>query len=312
MFDDVVPCMITCNAGSDIEGSTIKWTIRNQFSKFKRAIIVDGNLTDEAKEYYKQYPNLNVVDSPWDDVYVKQYRAWKDRLKQDEWAIHLDDDESLSPVLLEYLLTHNFKEDENNLYMIPCVLQLTEDRKKYYPAEKPPEKIYDGQWTKSILVKNTMYLNFRYFGAHCIPIQSSNEKRSYLPYAYLHNKSLKSFVWNDLLQSFLLPEGQMFSKEDASRYRLYTSKYKTTKEFKKATIDGTWTAPLQKFAWEKRHVYNNPVSRLAWTYYILCGHAMPEVDNLMTWDNVKQYIQSPENMAIYEQNKKLEQYTEIN
>ncbi len=306
------------NAGDNIKGSIIKWNLKKHAHLFEKIIIVDGCLTEQAKIFYSQFNNLEVVDSPWCDDYAGQYKKGIERLNNNQWFLWLDCDESLSPGLITFICDNDWVNDPDLVYKIPCVLLISEDNKKYYAAEPPPpsSKDYNGKyWTKNILVKKDKTLSLSFRGSHVIIYHNNDhqhQRQKYIPYNYTHFKTLQSFCENDVFQAFLDPLAQQYSAQDASRYRLYTSKYKTTKEFKKATLDGTWPAPLQKFAWEKRHVYNNPVSRLAWTYYILCGHAMPEVDPLMTWDNVKQHIQSPENMAIYEQNKKLEQYTEIN
>ena len=314
MIKDIIIASITMNAGNGIPGSTIRWALKNQFNRFEKVIIVDGDLTEEAREYYKQFSNVEVVNSPWTDSYVKQYRAWLDRVEEGKWACYYDDDEFSGPALMSFLEKNDWKNDPNYLYYIPCVLNLTEGDGKYYAAEELPNKEFAGQWTKSIIVKKEKSLTHNYQGSHVIMYHAQpeiNEKKKYLPYNYIHAKTLKSFVYNDVWQAFLLPEAQHYTPANASKFRMFTSNYATTRDFKSATKNGTWSPPLKKFAWDHRHEFGNPVSRLAWVYHILEGHKMPHEDILMTWENVKKYVLSPKCMKIYNQNKEMNSYFEI-
>lgn len=306
--------VLTMNAGKDIPGSILDWNLRNDFSSFNRVIVVDGRLTTEAKEYYKQFENVEVIDSPWrdgkEDCYVHQYRQFINSLEHNEWALYLDDDEGLSNDLGHFLGHYDGEyffdwEEYKNVTMIklPCVLYLTEDGKRYYPAEPPPKKEYTGQWTKSILFKKTKGLNLTYFGSHVLISNNDGEiKYDWAP--YIHCKSLESFVYNDVWQAFLHPGGQQYTAQEAAIFKMLTQCYKTTKEFKEATKKGTWSPPLKRFAWEHRKIVERPISRLAWVYYILEGNKMPENDEFMEWENIKQYVLSPETMKLYNENKK--------
>ena len=315
MIKDIVVATITMNAGTGIPGSTLRWALINQFNKFKKVVVVDGDLTEEAKEYYKQFSNVEVVDSPWNDSYVKQYRTWLERIEEGQWAVYYDDDEFSGAALMNFLETNDWKKDPNYLYYIPCVLHLTEDGKKYYAAENPPTKEFKGQWTKSIIIKKHKSLTHNFQGSHVIMYHSDfeiNQKKKYLPLDYIHAKTLESFVWNDSLQALLLPEAQHYTPANANKFRMFASCYKTTKEFKESIKKGTWPPTLKKFAWEHRHEYGNPISRLAWVYYILEGHPMPHDDIFMTWQNVKKYVLSPTCMEVYNKNKETQLFLEIN
>jgi hypothetical protein len=305
---------MTMNAGRGIPGSTIRWALRNNFSQFERVVVVDGCLTDEAREFYSQFSNVEVVDSPWIDSYVKQYQAFADRLKDGQWGLWLDDDEiwtncvyaTRTPGEMGYVGSYFDWESKNNdIIRLPCVLHLTEDGKNFYASEKPPQdsELKPNQWTKNILFKKNDGLYFRHFGSHVIP-ENKSGRYGYLPFAYYHMKSLESFVYNDVWQAFLSPEGQGYSPVDSRLFKMFTSCYKTTKEFKEATKKGTWPPTLKKFAWEKRKEYNHPISRLSWVYFILEGHLMPEYDDFMYWNTVKQYVLSEDSMKIYNDNLK--------
>ena len=302
---------ITMNSGDDIPGSTIKWNIRNNAHKFDRVIVVDGNLTDSAKAFYNQFDNIDYLDCPWEDSYVKQYRAFSDCLQNGEWCLYFDCDEAPSEDLLEYL--SKFKPPKDcNMIKLPCVLHITEDGKHYYPAENQPEHEFKGQWTKSILFKRTETLQFRHFGSHVLPNHGQSEKSIYIPYPYYHMKSLESFVYNDVYQAFLCPEGQQYTLVEAALFKLFTRQYKTTAEFKKATKEGKWPVTLQKFAKNHAKDFNKPISRLSWVYWILEGNK----DNSpipfdLKWEDVKQYVLGKESMELIKKNKEDEKFIKI-
>jgi hypothetical protein len=308
---------MTMNAGLGIPGSTIRWALKNQFQQFARVVVVDGDLTEEAKAFYAQFSNVEVIDSPWEDSYVRQYRAFTDKLNEGDYGLWLDDDEICSPQLLDKLESFPtlFSDRSLDIFQLPCVLHIDEDSKNFYPSEPYPGFVTTGtigvydkvpeQWTKNILFKKNEHLYFRHFGSHVIPMTNRGPTYTkYLgPFPYFHMKSLESFVYNDIWQAFLSPEGQGYSAVETALFKILTQQYKTTKDFKYATKHGMWLPPLKKFAWDRRHDYNRPISRLAWVYFILEGNAMPEKDDAMQWQNVKQYVQSPENMKIWNDNK---------
>jgi glycosyltransferase involved in cell wall biosynthesis len=314
MIENVTLCTITMNAGRGIVGSTLPWALREIYAEFKRVIVVDGDLTESAKEFYKTFPNVQVIDSPWrdgqEDCYVTQYRAFYEALSDEEWCLYLDCDEVPSEALLEFLRRHKFDRETVDIIKLPCVLHLTDDGKNYYAAENHPDSVFANQWTKNILFEKCKYVQFRHFGSHVIP-ESSRNKYLYAPFAYYHMKSLESFVYNDVWQAFLSPEGQQYTREQVVKFKMFTQCYKTTKEFKNATKKGTWSPPLKKFAWDNRHVYNSPISRLAWVYWILEGHLMPENDPTMTWENVSSHVLSGETLAIFDKNKKCSNLIEV-
>lgn len=306
MISKVILGTMTMNAGMGIPGSTIRWALSTQFKEFAKVVVIDGDMTPEAKEFYSKFPNVVAIDSPWKDSYVDQYKRFAEELKDDEWGLWLDDDEICSPELLAQLSDDNFNclvgspnRSFVSLIKLPCILHITENGKDYYPAEPYPvsESEYNAkQWTKNILFKKNKSLTFYHFGSHVIP---KNQYEMYIQKPYYHMKSLESFVYNDVWQAFLCPEGQGYTPEEAARFKLLTSCYKSTKEFKEATKKGTWSPPLKKFAWENRRQYNRPISRLAWVYYVLEGNPMPEHDEFMYWDELKQHVLSCESNKIY-------------
>lgn len=288
----------------DAQGELFKLLPKYQ-NNFDKIIVCDGQLSKQAKEYYLKINNIEVIDYPWDDNYKARYQMIAERAPKDSLILHLDSDELPSEDLLKEL--RKIEHDNDVHYHIPCVLYLTEDGKKYYTAEKESFKEFKGQWTKKVIYKNDDGLCFWSAGSHIVPYHE-NIFPKYIPYPYYHMKSLESFVYNDCYQAFLEPEGQQYSLTDARLFKMLIQCYKTTQEFKISLKKGTWSPPLKKFAWERRQNYTNPVSRLAWAYWILEGHSMPERDTFMEWENVKKYVID---LTIYNENKKKGNYIEI-
>jgi hypothetical protein len=242
---------------------------------FDNIFVCDGDLRGGSN-----YPDYaTVFDMPWDDKYIDRYRKTAAATDTGDWVLHLDDDELPSPELLDFLKNRQF---DGDMYMLPCVLHV--DNK---PVEPWPNKEYTGQWTKNILYKKTEDLSFRFFGSHVIPLQKN---RKYIPYPYFHMKSLSSFVMNDCLQAFVLPQGQGYDPIESKQFGILTSVYKNSLEFRESIEKGTWSPALIKFAWSKRHEFKRPISRLSWAYHLLNNHKMPFDDNFMKWENVSKYI----------------------
>lgn len=278
-------------------------------SIFDNILICDGKLTHESSiVYQKLQPKHKTIffDLPWDDDYVARYRKNSEKTSDGDWILHLDDDELLSEELKQFLIERKFIENVN-MYCLPCILHITEDGKKYYPVEPKPDERFFGQWTKQILYRKNDKLNFRYFGSHVVP---ENMPKMYLPLPYYHMKSLESFVYNDVWQAFLHPQGQGYSDVETAKFKMFTRQYKNTDEFKKATLSGSWSFPLAKFAYDHIQEYNRPISRLGWVYFILQNNSFPNRP-IPTWNEVKQYVLSKESMLLLEQNKQKGNFLEL-
>jgi hypothetical protein len=293
---------MTMDAGRGIPGSCIE-RILSLCDRFESITVVDGDLTDSAKNFYKKYPNVKIIDSPWKDSYASQYEVFSDTLKDGEWAFWIDDDEIPSPQLIDFFDSKEFvsiKKQGFNILHIPCILHLNgvdkNNPERYYQCEPIPKKVYSGQWTKHIIYEKSKFLNYRFFGSHVIPYISHEEKSKYVPFAYYHLKSLESFVLNDVWQAFLHPGGQGYTDVESSKFKMLTSCYKDLKSFKSATKNGQWSPALKKFAWDHRRDIRRPISRLSWAYFILFGHEKFSDDEYLTWDNVKNNILSQEHM----------------
>lgn len=299
------------NAGFDNKIDILLQNLEKYQRYFEKIFVCDGNLTSKAKEYYSKLDNVEVEDFPWDDDYQARYKKNAEKAPEGSWVLHLDSDEIPSRELINFISgislncnLQKYSEDDTNTFCLPCVLHLTDDGENFYPAESSPEISYKGQWFKNILFKVDDSLEFKAIGSHVIPNHGSKEKGKYIPFPYFHMKSLQSFVYNDVFQAFLNPLGQQFNQIDAKLFKTFTKNYKTTQDFKRATKEGAWSPPLKKFAWDRRNKTDNPVSRLAWVYFILEGHKMPGDDSWMKWGNVKKFILEEKKINLFEKNKK--------
>lgn len=294
---------LTMNAGTELPMDfVVRHNLKNNSKYFEQVFIADGHLTDQARNFYSQFENVVGIDSPWNDSYVKQYHRATQEVPEGAWILHLDADELPSQMLSQFILSGSFDE-RINIVKLPCVLYLTEDNEHFYPVEDEPDFKFNNQWTKSILFKKTNSLQFKHFGSHVIP-QGSHEG-IYIPAPYYHLKSLQSFVENDVYQAFLSPAGQGYSEIESVQFKQLIRDFKQTKDFRAAAKTGTWSIPLQKFAWDHRRDFNRPISRLFWEYHILQGHkCIFGTDDQMIWANVKRYVQSEKVMQKFEEEKK--------
>ncbi len=297
------------NAGLDNYGDVLIQNLLQYQHIFDKIYICDGNLTQQANKIYKQFPSkVEIIDMPWDDNYVRRYRKIAETTGNSDFILHLDSDEIPSEELIFWLANREYFKSKINMYWLPCILHIAEDGKKYYPVEPAPSKEYSGQWTKKILYRKTNTLHFKHGGSHVIP---DNEPRQYLSKPYYHMKSLESFVYNDVYQAFLSPEGQGYTPVEAAQFKMFTKQYKTTAEFKKATLESNWPPMLEKFAWSKRREFNRPISRLAWVYFVLEGAIRPGQDEDMQWCRVKQHVLGKESMELLRENKEKGNFIEI-
>lgn len=292
------------NAGIDNSHDVLLRNLHKYERHFEKVFVCDGLLSPQAQQYYSTLRNTEVEDYPWDDKYHERYIRNSNKVPDGSWILHLDSDEVPSKELIEFIRSDAFQQltERYTTLCLPCVLHLSEDGTSWHPVEGWPKEDFQGQWIKNILYAKDETLEFRHFGSHVIPGHGTKEKGKYVPYPYFHTKTLQSFVENDVWQAFLHPLGQQYSAVDARMFQLLTQRWKTMNDFKQATKRGEWNVALQKFAWDRRYE-KTPVSRLAWTYFIIFGHSTPEDDPFMTWQNVKTLVLDKDKLDHYVKNR---------
>lgn len=274
---------ITMNAGKDIRGSILKWGLEHWGPRFDYCVVVDGNLTDEAKAYYNTIPNLRVVDAPWTNRHVDQYRHRNAAVDDGDWLLALDDDEAPSEQLMQFIensMLQIAEERAINIFYLPSVTYIARwDQQAilgnfprpedfsvgFYQAEKWPEG--EQRCLKRILYKNTAQVDFHHSncGMHVTPMVVKKifgrtvpaDRPGILRTPYLHMKSLESFMINDCIYMMAdprpyneTPEKRGLTEEDVQVIEAVNQKYNYNDllTFIKATKQESWPQELKNIA----------------------------------------------------------------
>ena len=202
---------ITNNAGMDIPGSTVIEGIERCLLTFDRVIIVDGNLTEEAKKLYSRYNRVTVVGNKWSGRHIDQYIVRNSLVPDGCWLLALDCDEIPSNDLQYYIPSICKMADEKNIPIIGLPakdLWCKHNENSYYEINRgKPTGI-----AKRILYKVSKDIQFHCSktGTHVTPYHISNNKIAAVPYPYLHFKSPETMAFNAAIciMDDLYPEGE--------------------------------------------------------------------------------------------------------
>jgi len=309
---------LTMNAGEGIPGSVLKWNLEKNAKHFDRVLIVDGDLTDDAKAYYSQFPNVEALDSPWKDDHAPQYRRFADELKDGEWCLYMDDDEAPSEELCTLCKGLNGWDSKANMIVLPSILYITENGKRYYralhkPFEKDPR---NGGHTKPVLFKKKISLDFITSpppSAHVTPTHGAHQVAMYASQAwYYHFKSVEAYIINDCLFALMNPIQERYTPGEAKVFKegLEESGIKTLSDFRTCTSMGSWGEKLLELAIDNREAYDRPISRLYMWYFHICrpGHLAPSD---ASWDDVVNYVLADEWRDTYRESKKAGEHVDL-
>ena len=277
---------LTMNAGEGIPGSVLKWNLENNGGHYDRILIVDGDLTVEAKEYYSQFDNVEAIDSPWVDDHLVQYQKFADVLEDNEWCLYMDDDEAPGKNLntlchqLTQMLPQAGEASDANMIILPSILYITEDGSRYYRAlHKPhPQDPRNGGHTKPVLFKKSDTLRFissKPPSVHITPTHGAAQKAMYASGAwYYHFKSTEAYIINDCLFALVDPPQERYTEDEAVQFKthLKESGISTIPEFREAAEAGTWSEGLQHFAKSNQYHVDRPISRLWMWWHHIAGH----------------------------------------
>lgn len=266
----------TMNAGSDIPGSAIKYMLETYHDKLPYMVVVDGNLTSEAKAYYKKFPKLRYMNSPWRDSHLAQYKARDSLVDEGDWVLALDDDELPSDELFEFISNQEIEKtlNNNNLNMcyVPGVLYI-HDGENGYKFLQAEDVDLDNGFFKAILYKKTNSLNYIHSNEyHTVPTHGTETRAVKIPYHYIHLKTAESFIINDCHNAFISPENERYTAVQAKQLREIKKEYKfnTLEDFKKAVNDlpsGKYPL-LEDFAMTWRHADTNAYTMYLWFFMI--------------------------------------------
>lgn len=314
----VTLAQITMNAGDDIPGSTLKYTLDTWASGFERVLIVDGHLTEEARGYYEKFDNVEVLDSPWQDNHTPQYERFMKELADGEWCLYLDDDESPSQNLVlasaqiaDIVARAEGGFNQTTIFALPSILYITENGTRYYRAlHRPyPDDPRNGGHTKQILFQNrpfTTLLTSPPPAAH-VNIRQRIGQPIYAPEMYYyHFKSAEAYIINDCLFAMMNAKQERYTEQEAAEFKaaLEASGIYTLKDFRQRTEAGEWSQSLKKFAEDHRKDTDRPISRLYWWYYLIANPHLNEIES-ETWDRALKIALADEWYDTYTESKRL-------
>lgn len=314
---------LTMNAGEDIPGSVLKWNLESHAKYFDRVLIVDGNLTGDAKAYYNQFDNVTALDSPWKDDHAPQYRRFAEELDDGEWCLYLDDDEApsknlciISSQLDQILAQAKGNVANSNIVILPSILYITEDGKRYYRALHRP-LLHDprnGGHTKPVLFKKTATLDFLTSpppSAHVTPTHNAAQAAMYASGGwYYHFKSAEAYIINDCLFALMNPIAERYTPDEAKEFKqcLRDSGIKTIQDFRRATETHSWSDSLIRFAIANKYDYSRPISRL-YMWYFEIAHT-ERTDHNPDWGVTVERVLAKEWLDTYRSSKKASELQE--
>lgn len=271
---------ITMDAGDGIPGSILKYCLTTLHNKVDYVVVVDGNLTEKAKEFYRTIPNIVLIDSPWTGRHVDQYYARNSAVNNGDWILAMDDDEFPSPRLLE--VAHHIKNYNNyNIFYTPSMTYLAIDgSNNFYRIQEYPDSSDFIARSKRILYKKT---NTNYFisspcGMHVTPTHVANNKLVEMPAGspdafFYHMKTVESFILNECIYSVSNtihesgPQARLLTKEQEVEFDRLIKKYKLAniKHFIEVTKNNNWPEEFTQFIYQFKHHLGQSMSKF---YYL--------------------------------------------
>lgn len=282
-------CFLTNNAGDDIPGSTIKWTIKTYGHYFDSILVVDGRITKEAKEYYEQN-NICYIDSPWTGRHVDQYKKRNEAIPIGDWILALDCDEAPSAKLCNFIKENLGMAEERGITMLALPVEswwCKEDSNMYYKAEVFEDR--PDYFRKFILYKNlpdTILLSGEQ-GTH-VSIRQKTGHTASLPFTYDHFKSPETIIFNAAVTMMedLLSDPRGLTPEEHRKLYAIGQKYDilTGAKFRKITKQHAWPTELVDFVKTLRRK-NSFCKALYLLYFVIEKAAVDESNPNPTYED---------------------------
>lgn len=289
---------ITMNAGDGIPGSILKWALQTYAPKVDYTVVVDGDLTDQAKEFYKTIPNLRLVDSKWTGRHVDQYYARNNFVDMNDWVLCFDDDEFPSSALLgigKFFVTHD---TPVNIFYSPSVTFMSVDNTdNFWRVQEYPTQEDFLRRSKRLLYKR---LPSNYFisspcGMHVTPTQVKNGRLDEQAHGdprgvFYHMKTIESFIYNECIYNVSNPrhesgpQARQMTEEQEIEFERLVNKYnlKDTKHFLKITKEHSWPEDFKNFVFQFKDKLGLAMCKFYYLYnYISYGIKDTDVPQLM-------------------------------
>lgn len=294
---------ITMNAGDGIPGSILKWALSTYAPRFDYSVVVDGNLTEEAKKFYSTIPNLKVVDSPWTGRHGPQYYIRNSAIDDGDWLLALDDDEYPSEGLMELVHGIHTLPSSINIAYIPSLTYMSVDNTdNFWRVQTTPSREDYLRRSKRIFYKKSTKNN--YFiqspcGMHVTPTQieifdgeyHQSEKPVGDPRCFFyHMKTLESFIYNECVYNVSNPrhesgpQARQMTLEQETKFESLVNKYdlKNIPKFLEITKNHTWPKEFKDFVFQFKDKLGLAMCKFYYLYnYVSYGIKPENIEELM-------------------------------
>lgn len=297
-MNKVVLGLATMDAGRGMPGSSLHTLLNTCAKVFKKIIIVDGQPSSFSYSWYKQFPNVTVLNNLWAGSLKAQYDVLVKHLDPGDWWVMLDDDELPSLQLLQLISVMQYNLDqgkhalnnivspENNTIYTPRITCFTEDGVNFYPGEElpsnPPKVGQAGPRAHIFLYNDKLKMMHSPAGRHVVPyhehgsriyIDSAPHLHLKAPEMYVYNDCVKALLDHDIKNTFIEQEYRAILNDcdivDGNTFMEKTQKREVTKDFENLCLKyRTHGAPEGRlFIWYYNilHPELNPVPEQDWT-----------------------------------------------
>lgn len=292
---------ITMNAGDDIPGSIVKWALKTYSKYYDYTVVVDGNLTEEAKTFYSSLEgDIRIINSPWNATHLPQYHARNSAVDEGNWILALDDDEFPNNNLVGL---NNFVRDgkleTHNIVYIPSLTYLcTDSSNNFWRVQTSPSREDFLRRSKRILYKKNQRSN--YFisspcGMHVTPTQVSQDGRlDEKPVGdptifFYHMKTLESFIWNECVYNVSNPkhesgpQARQMTREQEDEFIRLVEKYelKNIPKFLQMTKDRAWPEEFKNFVYQFKDILGQAMCKFFYAYEYISKKDFSNIKSLI-------------------------------
>lgn len=281
---------LTNNAGDDIPGSTIKYTLKHYHRYFNNVIVVDGRLTDSAREFYKTIPNIIVVDSPWDGRHSTQYIKRNQYSGLGSWLLALDCDEMPSLPLAENLPKIVEEAESKGITMIGLTFLdfwCKHNSNVYYHVNGNLNPENPAKFILYKVLEDTKFIVSKTH-THVTPYQTTGNRSAInLPILHFKSPEVNTFniaicIMDDLRPIGEAPDGGLrgFTLQEVEDLESLGKKYNLLgkENFRRATKLKAWPKEFSDYV--KRFKTRKGFCRTLYTLYFVMLKALEDTDPL--------------------------------
>ena len=300
MVKEVKLGITTMNAGEGMPGSCLKTLLFRHADMFRTIIVVDGERTDEAEQYYDTFDNIKVIWNSWTGSLRQQYDLMLKEFEQGDWWLMLDDDELPLPQLCNLVtqMQSNLDNDNHALYKIvrdsyeqvntvltPRVTYFTESDKTYFAGEYFPDEELNQECTAGpraniFYVSEDLKMMSSPAGRHAVPYYNHGTRIYAAGAPHIHLKAPEQYVYNDCVKAIQDHDIKDVNIEKEYHKVLKDSNITNGQDFITITEQGEVSQSFKDFCLKYVH-HGAPEGRLfIWYYNILHPkeNPIPEID----------------------------------